>query len=143
MTIPYPAEVPADSITVPVQVSPAIEAGEIDTSIVMGAPDIPGITPERVSVYFDSCTQSSYNDTDPVISFDLVFCVSVFNNTEANEICQKTYKVVKRIGIDRCKIAVDAQSSVPITVVESVKEAAPSSVTSNIKQEFRRLAGLE
>lgn len=87
--------------------------------------------PAQITVYSNNITPVAYNPDDTINAFDIVFSVQI---TEGNG--TKTYQVVKRIGIDKVKLAQQAQSSTPITVVESKKPSI------NVKN-WRRIAGLE
>ena len=88
-------------------------------------------SPAQITIYSNNITPVAYNPDDTINAFDIVFSVQI-----AEGVGTKTYQVVKRIGIDKVKLAQQAQSSTPITVVESKK---PFINTTN----WRRVAGLE
>lgn len=105
-----------------------------EPSVVMGAP-YTAWKPEDVTVYANSINPvSSMGSTgSPVVAFDVVFSVGI----NCGEGQCKTYQVVKRIGIDKCKMAADAESSTPVSIVESKKPGVDTA------KRFRILAGLE
>ena len=98
----------------------------------------------KITVYAGNITPVSYNDTDLIACFDVVFTVGM--NCDGQS---KTYQVVKRIGIDKIKIAAQASAGAPVSVVESikpvevVKESQQSKSGITDVQKFRRLAGLD
>lgn len=101
----------------------------IDPALTTAPADV--YAPSQITVYSNNITPVAYNPDDTINAFDIVFSVQVVEGSEV-----KTYQVVKRIGIDKVKLAQQAQFSTPITVVESKK---PSINTKN----WRRIAGLE
>lgn len=120
----YPSEVPT--------VEP-----EIDTSVVIGSPDN-SRHPSCVTVYADSITASgSYDPENGVCAFDVVFSVGIQDGDTS-----KTYRVVKRIGIDKVKLACDAECSTPVSIVEHMTEAKKAASAATAKR-FRQIAGLE
>ena len=109
---------------------------EVDTSVAIGSP-MNDHDASSITVYSNSISPVSYSAAQgDVAAFDIVFSVGI---TCPDGSC-KTYQIVKRIGIDKCKIAHEAECSTPVSVVENkseLKEAAEAT-----KQRFRRLAGL-
>lgn len=104
-------------------------------SVVVGAPAAYH-DPARVTVWTDSITPANLDAADAgVAAFDIVFCVGI----SCEDGSCKTYKVVKRIGVDKCKIACEAECSSPVSVVES-KNTDGANQTA---KRFRILAGLE
>lgn len=96
--------------------------------------------PSCVNVYAESITPADpYGAGEPsaIAVFDVVFVVGVNEGT-----CTKTYRVVKRIGIDRCKIACEAECSAPVSIVEEKSEQRKAEAKETAKR-FRKLAGLE
>ena len=71
---------------------------------------------KNITVYANSITPVSYGDDDPVVAFDVVFSVGI-----GGDGATKTYQVVKRIGVNRNKIATDAESTTPVSIVEAKK----------------------
>lgn len=109
----------------------------IDSSAVIGSPMTPR-EPSCISVYAESILQSgAYDPECNVCSFDVVFNVGIREGD-----ISKTYRVVKRIGIDKVKLACDAECSTPISVVEHNEEAKKAEAAATAKR-FRILAGLE
>jgi len=91
-----------------------------------------------ITVYPESITPSgAYDEKSPVCSFDIVFSVGIREGDVS-----KTYRVVKRIGVDKCKLACDAECSTPISVVEDKTKAQQTAALVTAKR-FRVLAGLE
>jgi len=93
-----------------------------DVAIAVGdvAETDPMLDPSKITVYAGNISPVSYNDTDPIACFDVVFTVGL--NCEG---ASKTYQVVKRIGIDKCKLAMQASSGAPVSVVEAIKPVDP------------------
>jgi len=135
---PAPAEIAYDDAT--------------DSTIVVGKP-MHSHDPARISVYAQSinpvsggwATASSAQTApaaekpaDAVAVFDVVFSVGI----DCGDGVTKTYQVVKRIGIDKCKIACDAECTTPVSVVESKNEQKLAEAAAT-KKRFRVLAGLE
>ena len=90
-----------------------------------------------VTVYATSITPVSYDANDgPVVAFDIVFSVGV-NCGDST----KTYQVVRRIGVDKVKLATTAQSTTPVSIVEA--KNALSKDADETRKRFRRLAGLD
>lgn len=126
-------------------VSAAIVQGPSDDPMTMtiGSPVAEPIDPKTVSVFANNISPISYsNESDDVVAFDIVFSVGI---TCADGAC-KTYQVVKRIGIDRARIAAEAECNTPMSIVEAVK--APTvkplkEARSETAARARRLAGLE
>ena len=109
-----------------------------DPSIVVGTPSRVIHDPATISIYPDSITPSGvYSPESPVVTFDIVFSVGVVEDGVS-----KTYRVVKRIGIDKCKLACDAECSAPVSIVEEKSEARKAEAAATAKR-FRILAGLE
>jgi hypothetical protein len=111
---------------------------EPSDTIAIGAPYTKH-DPRSVTVYANTITpvQSASMD-DAIACFDVVFSVGI----DCGEGVCKTYQVVKRIGIDKCKMACDAECSSPVSVVESKTDALKEAATATRKR-FRVLAGLE
>lgn len=108
-----------------------------DASVVIGSPDI-AHDPSCISVYAESISASgSYDPESPVCTFDVVFSVGIREGD-----CSKTYRVVKRIGIDKVKLACDAECSTPVSVVEEKSETRKAEATATARR-MRILAGLE
>lgn len=106
-------------------------------SIVVGSPD-GDWDPACISVYAESIVASgTYDAESPVCTFDVVFSVGIREGD-----CSKTYRVVKRIGIDKVKLACEAECSTPVSVVEDKAEARKAEAAATAKR-FRILAGLE
>jgi hypothetical protein len=117
------------------------DAPSVDPTIAIGSPEVsPAVVDQSyVSVYANNITPVSYGDTDAVACFDVVFSVGVRDDDGQT----KTYQVVKRIGIDKSKIAAEASQSTPVSIVEGKKvEAAKPLVITEAKR-MRILAGLE
>lgn len=113
--------------------------GSADATMTVGVPQS-GMDCSRITVYANNIAPVSYVATDSMAMFDIVFSVGV--NCEDDT--SKTYQVVKRIAIDKCRIADDACSSMPVSVVESKSnEAALKEDAAATKKRFRRLAGLD
>ena len=113
-----------------------------ETSVVVGTPMPAGRDASTITVYANSINPASYGgEANGVAAFDVVFSVGV---TCEDGSC-KTYQVVKRIGIDKCKIASEAESSTPVSIVEAekVEEPVQSKPVISEAKRMRILAGLE
>jgi len=109
-----------------------------DETMVIGSPDN-GRDPSQITVYSQSITPVSYNENaGSVAAFDIVFSVGI----NCGEGVTKTYQVVKRIGIDKVKLACDAECSTPVSIVETKSDALKEEAAAQ-RRRFRRLAGLE
>ena len=117
-----------------------------DVSIAIGdvADTDPALDASKITVYAGSISAVSHSEIDSIACFDVVFTVGM--NCDGQS---KTYQVVKRIGIDKVKIAAQASTGSPVSVVESVKpikvvkeSQQTKSVITDV-QKFRRLAGLD
>lgn len=108
-----------------------------DPSIVVGSPNHQH-DPASVTVYAESISPSgTFDPKSNVMTFDVVFSVGIYEGDVS-----KTYRVVKRIGIDKCKLACDAECSTPVSIVEEKTEARKAEAAATAKR-FRVLAGLE
>lgn len=111
---------------------------DYDDSITIGSP-MSSYEPSAVTVYANSINPVTYAmSNDNITAFDIVFSVGV-NCGDST----KTYQVVKRIGIDKMKLAAAAESSTPVSVVEEKKSKALKEDAEATRKRFRRLAGLE
>lgn len=96
-------------------------SGQSTSSIEIGTPKSGAIDPSTISVYANTITPVSYmTDSAAVAAFDVVFSVGIIGEDGTS----KTYQVVKRIGIDKGKIAGEVLSSTPVSVVEAKLDAA-------------------
>jgi len=110
-----------------------------ETSMVIGSPKAV-IDHASVTVYANSVNQISYQDvTSEIAAFDIIFSVGI---ASADGVC-KTYQVVKRIGIDKARIAAEVENSAPMSIVEAKKEEQPKLKINESVSRARRLAGLE
>ena len=137
--------VPADAtstVVVNLPQTPTItQDGEgVDPAMVIGDPAIAGnITPANVCVYADGINPVSYMGDAPIVTFDVVFSVAItcpVTNTV------ETYKVVKRIGVDRLKMAECAKMSMPVAVLEQKQPIAEAKALYSAS-DMRRLAGVK
>lgn len=105
-------------------------------SVTIGSPvqtsSCAAIKPEQISVIANTPRVNTFNATKEVLTFDVVFDVTI----QKDDGCYECYQVVKRIGIDKCKLAAEALCSDPVNIVESKSTAA------DLKNQVRRLAGL-
>jgi len=94
---------------------------------------------KNVTVYAQSINAVSYGDDDPIVAFDCVFSVGIVCPDTGST---KTYQVVKRIGVDRQKMAADAESTTPVSIVEARKPEEKGKFLTNTAR-LRALAGLK
>jgi hypothetical protein len=111
-----------------------------ETSVVIGDPST-AVDSSMVSVFANTISPVTYGqDSNGIACFDVVFSVGV---TCEDGSC-KTYQVVKRIGIDKSKIASDAMNTAPVSIVEAKKEVETKKPQVNESaKRARQLAGLE
>jgi hypothetical protein len=121
------AEVP---ITVP-------DGDVVDASIVIGAPTVAALDPSHISVFANSINPVSYANDSAIVAFDVVFSVGIVCPDSGRT---ETFQVVKRIGVDRMKMANDAKSTTPVSIVEAKKPVQEGGVST---ARFRALAGLK
>ena len=94
-----------------------------ETAVTIGNPAPAEVDPKSITVYANSINPVSYSgDVDGIVAFDIVFSVGV-NCGESS----KTYQVVKRIGIDKRKLAGDVEKETPMSIVETKREEKPRS----------------
>lgn len=93
------------------------------------------LKPEAVSIYANSINPVSYMGDSAVVAFDVVFSVSC---TDPRDGSISTYQVVKRIGVDKMKMANDAKMTTPISIVEAKKPTITGTT-----ERFKALAGLK
>lgn len=94
-------------------------------------------TPPRdlVGVYAEKISSVSFRDDTDIAEFDIVF--------QVNCSCPETgstriYNVVKRIGVDRYKLADQAKAGAPISIVEAQK-----TITESFGDRWLEIAGLK
>ena len=73
-----------------------------------------------VSITPDSFTAIEYDSLCPMAKIDVVLNVYITDETTG---VQSSYKVIKRLGFDKAKLAMEAVSATPISVVETVDQA--------------------
>jgi hypothetical protein len=97
---------------------------------------------DHIGVYMDSAQVMNYDPKSPIVLVDMVLSVSV---TDPSTGSSKNYKMVKRISMDKCKLACDAEHLTPVQVVEA--EDDPLEVAQIMEQFYaakraREIAGL-
>jgi hypothetical protein len=70
---------------------------------------------DHIYVAVDSATVSNYSATDPMVCVDLVLTVGITNPIGGESM---NYKMVKRLKLDKAKLAYEAESLTPIAVAE-------------------------
>ena len=140
INLPMVSISPEDSMAAadPMGTTPQMDAPyPADDSVVMGNPNN-SRHPSCISVYAETISPSgSYDPECEVCTFDVVFNVGI----REGEI-SKTYRVVKRIGVDKVKLACDAECSSPVSIVEEKAQEKKAASAAQAKR-FRVLAGLE
>jgi hypothetical protein len=128
------ASMPPDGQTIELPMTTDVSSS--DDYIAMGDPSTPKeMDPESVYVYANSINPVSSVGTN-ITAFDVVFSVSC---TCPDTGTTSTYQVVKRIGVDKMKMASAARSSTPVSIVESKKPEQFNYSASRLKA----LAGLK
>jgi len=93
------------------------------------------MTPDMVYVYANNITPVNTEPGNAIVSFDVVFSVSCTDPVTGST---STHQVVKRIGVDKMKMANDAKMTTPISIVE-----AQAPLINATKERFKALAGLK
>lgn len=134
MNLPVISVAPVGAVAEPV---PQGDIAVDDETISIGSP-VNERDASCISVYAENITASGvYDDKSATCTFDIVFNVGIREGDVS-----KTYRVVKRIGIDKVKLACDAECSTPVSIVEEKAEARKAEAAATAKR-FRILAGLE
>jgi hypothetical protein len=92
---------------------------------------------DHISVWAESITSCGSDATSPMQCFDIIFCVSC---TASNGCCT-TWKIVKRIAVDKCAMACQAETCSPVSVVEAV-DPIKKERGEKITNRFKTLAGV-
>lgn len=110
---------------------------EINMDVTIGNPvSNHDLTPESVFVYANNITPVTSEPGSTIASFDVVFAVNVVDSATGST---STHQVVKRIGVDKMKMANDAKMSTPISIVEAKKPESSMLSAARIKA----LAGIK
>lgn len=110
---------------------------DADDSIVVGDPVGNMMDPSSVTIYANTISPVSYSSDSAIVAFDVVFsvgCVCPDGKTS-------TYQVVKRIGVDKMKMANDAKMTTPVSIVEA-KQPEKVIMAGVTTARFKALAGL-
>ena len=102
--------------------------------------DVDSTQHSHISVYVDSAQVCNYSPEDRNVCVDLVLSVTCVTGEKSS-----TYKVVKRLSMDKIKLACDAECQAPATVVES--EDDPEEIAKLMEafyaaERVRQIAGL-
>lgn len=81
--------------------------------------EVNGSQASHINVYVDGSPTVNQIADSPLVSMDLVLNVSIQDQTTGTS---RMYKVVKRLSMDKCKLAVDAETLTPYQVVEGEDE---------------------
>lgn len=97
----------------------------------------------HISVYVDSTQMVDYDPKSPQVLVDMVLCVCI---TDPSTGAGKNYKMVKRLAMDKCKLACDAEAMVNVQFVEDLEDD-PVEVAKIMEQFYaakraREVAGL-
>lgn len=96
---PAPSIAPSYDVTAAVEMPAEVCADKVD----------------HIYVAVDSATVSNYSATDPMVCVDLVLTVGITNPNGGDSM---NYKMVKRLKLDKAKLAYEAESLTPIAVAE-------------------------
>lgn len=96
------------------------------------------IRPANVSIYTNNITPVSTDPESTIVYFDVVFSVSI--QDESNDQIS-THQVVKRIGVDKMKIANDTALATP-SIVEAKKPVVPEQSAFSAAR-IKALAGIK
>ena len=103
--------------------------------------DIDNTAVDHISVSVDGANVINYDPSQPMVLVDMVLTVTVQNPTTAG---MSSYRMVKRLSLDKLKLACDAEHMTPVQVVE---EDDPLEVAQIMEQFYvakraREIAGL-
>lgn len=129
------AALPPDGQTVELPMT--MPGDTVDSSIAIGNPITKDLDPSSITVYANSINPVSSMGDSAIVAFDVVFSVSCVCPDSGRT---STYQVVKRIGVDKMKMANDAKMSTPISIVEAKKQSTLGLGVSTAR--FKALAGL-
>ncbi len=91
----------------------------VDMTAAVAVPqDVDTTKHDHINVYVDSASAVNYNPADPNVLVDLVLSVSISDYDAGSS---KSYKLIKRLSLDKCKLACEAEGVTP-HVVESLDE---------------------
>lgn len=96
--------------------------------------------PESVYVWANSINPASSAGSGNMVAFDVIFSVScTCPDTGTNH----TFQVVKRIAVDKMKMAHEAKSGTPVSVVENKKPEPEKFALTETAERWKRLAGIK
>lgn len=99
---------------------PAVEPPPYDITNDVAVPeDVDTTACSHISAYVDSATMASYDPMDPMMCVDLILTVSITNPETGTS---SIYKMVKRLAMDKCKLALEAAAHSPVQVVEALED---------------------
>ncbi len=117
--------------------SPPVEDYAASDSMVIGVPETHR-SPHQIYVYAESIQGAgAVSRDDGIATFDVVFCVSITEGSSTS-----TYKVIRRLALDKVKLACEAECAPPVSVVED-KEVERKAAASAQAKRARQIAGLE
>lgn len=124
----------------------AAPAAAIDCTPAALPADVAADKCDHISVWVEGAPQVNGAPDSSIVTMDLVLNVSITNPTTGT---YSTYKIVKRLAMDKCKLAVDAEGMTPHQVVEGEGEPEdPALVEAEMKvfyhkREVMRKTGIE
>lgn len=119
MTLPI-ASVPAmNRNSETTATGPAPEPSYDITSAVSIPTEVNCAQHKHISVYVDSAAIANYNYDDPCICVDLVLNIGITNPTTN---ATSNFKLVKRVSMDKVKLACQAETQTPVSVIEAKTE---------------------
>lgn len=133
----YGTGMPAAGMDVSLNMDPNGEYGEPET-ITISEPGPKEMDPESVYVHANSINPVSSMSKDNNVAFDVVFSVSC---TCPDTGAAQTFQVVKRIAVDKMKMAHEAKSTSNVSVVES-KPAEKFAMSESV-QRWKTIAGIK
>lgn len=136
MDVTY-AGMPTSGMDVDVSLAKADDAGGISIENPTVANN--DMTPSSISVYAHSINPTSYMGDDNIASFDVIFSISITDQATGSI---TTHQVVKRIGVDKMKMAYNAKMTTPVSVVEA-KKPAPKEESRISSDRIKALAGVK
>jgi hypothetical protein len=105
-------------------------------------PEIDTSACSHITVSCDSASVTNYNPDEPNVCVELVLSVNVRNDAMGSS---SNYKLIKRLKMDKCKLAYEAESHTPVSVVEDQEDQLVVAQEMNefyAKKRARELSGL-
>jgi hypothetical protein len=91
---------------------------------------------DHINVSVDSASQTTWNTKDQMTNVDIVLTVSITDPETGNV---NSYKVVKRISMDKLKLAVQVENETPYQIVEAKTPEQEAEILAEAQAQQRAL----